>query len=146
MSDRGFGWDHHTLARVLSERLPFSFAHCCSLLIHCLLLLEYFQDYVWRQELSANVLVMLCCMVLCPIVCIVLLAWSPIEPKLLLAFSVAEPMESHIHCFRSFWLNLFVDNSFCHCIVRLHWSWRLLVAHFLQDDSNVHCLSCHYDN
>ena len=45
---------------------------------------------------------MRCSMVLCPIVCIIQFAQSPIGPKLFLTFSVAKPVKSHVHCLSTF--------------------------------------------
>jgi hypothetical protein len=45
----------------------------------------------------------------CPVVRVVLLAWAPIESELLLAFSIAEPVEGHVHCFGSFGLDFAID-------------------------------------
>ena len=60
-------------------------------------------------------------MMLCPIVCIVEFSWSPIEPKLFLAFSVSQPVEPHVHCLRFLGLDPLIDDAFCHGVVRLYW-------------------------
>ena len=78
-----------------------------------------------------------------PIVGIIEFSWSPVETKLFLAFTIAEPMEAHIHGFRSFWLYFSIDNAICHRIVRLQWSGRLFVSHLFKNDANVDGLACH---
>lgn len=82
-------------------------------------------------------------MVFRPIVCKVEFSRSPIESKLLLAFSVTEPVESHVDGFGSFRLYLSIDDSISHCIVSLYRRRRLFVSHFREDDSDVYCFSCH---
>ena len=79
---------------------------------------------------------------LCPIVCLVEFSWSPIEPKLFLAFSVSQPVEMHVHCLRLFGLDSLIDDTFRHGVIRLYWCGGLLVSHFFQNDSDVYCLAC----
>ena len=79
-----------------------------------------------------------------PVVSVVEFAWPPVEPELVLALPVSQPMESHVHCFRSFGLDLTIDHSFCHCIVGLDRGRRLSVSHFLQYDADVDCFARHY--
>ena len=77
------------------------------------------------------------------IVGIVRFSRSPVESELLLAFSVSEPMESHVHRFGSLGLDFLVDYFFCYRVVGLHRGWRLLVSHFFEDDSDVDGFPCH---
>ena len=80
---------------------------------------------------------MLVCMIVFPIACVIFLTWPPVDPKLLMAFSVTDPMKSHLHCMISFWLDFLIDNSLCHCVIYLDRCWWLLVAHFLKNDTYV---------
>ena len=41
---------------------------------------------------------------------VVELPGAPVDLQLLLEFSVAEPVEAHVHRLGSFWLNLVVDD------------------------------------
>ncbi len=79
----------------------------------------------------------------CPVICIVEFARFPIDAELFLAFSVSEPMDSHIHCLGPFWLLISIDDTVNHCVASLEWRVRLFVVPFLQDDANVHSFSCH---
>ena len=57
------------------------------------------------------------------------LSWTPINAKLPLAFSIAQPMESHVHCRGACWLYLAIGDGFRHSIVGLQWCWRLFMPH-----------------
>ncbi len=72
-----------------------------------------------RQYFLSGVLMMFCCMVLCPIVGVVQFPQLPVDLKLLLAFSVSETMELHVHCLGLFGLHLSIDDAIGHCIVGL---------------------------
>ena len=78
-----------------------------------------------------------------PIVGVVCLAWAPVESELFLAFAVAQPVESHVHCFCSLGLDFAVDDCVGHRIVCLDWGGGLFVAHLLEDDADVYGFSCH---
>ena len=93
------------------------------------------QGYHGRQVFSSYIPVMLCRMMLCPVVCIIELTWSPVKSKLFLILSVFELVESHVHRFSAFLLDFLVDHTFCHCIISLHRRWRLLVSHNLKNYS-----------
>ncbi len=69
-------------------------------------------------------------MVLSPIVSIVGFTRPPIKFELVLAFSVSEPVETHIHGFGAFGLHLAINNGISHGIVGLDGSGWLFVAHF----------------
>ena len=83
------------------------------------------------------------CMVLGPIVGEILFTRLPIDAELALAFVVSEPVEAHVHCFGVFWLDFAIYDCISHSIVRLEGCSRLLMAEFLQNDSDidslVHC-------
>ena len=69
------------------------------------------------------------------------LARSPIEAELFEGFPVAEPVETHVHGLRALRLDLAVDDSLGRGIVGLNWCGGLLVAHFLEDETDVNALS-----
>ena len=81
-------------------------------------------------------------MVFCPVVSIIEFAWTPINSELFLAFLVAKPMETHVHCLCAFGGDFAVDNTVRHCIVSLQWCGGLWMTHFFEDDSNIDNLSC----
>ncbi len=85
-------------------------------------------------------LVMNCSMMFCHVVAIVLFAWGPVVSKLSSAFSVMEPMVLHVHCFQ-FLDNIVVDNAKCSGVVRLHWAWRLGMAHEFEVMVGKDCFS-----
>ena len=58
-------------------------------------------------------------MVLCPVVGVIVFAWSPVNAKLFLAFPVAKPVEAHVPGFGSFGLDFAIDNCVGHGIVCL---------------------------
>jgi len=74
---------------------------------------------------------------LCEVVCKVRLPRLPIYAKLFLRFAVAEPVESHVHCFRAFWLNFVIYHAFRRQIVGLDWCSWLRVSHFGKDLSHI---------
>ena len=78
-----------------------------------------------------------------PIVGIICFAWTPKKFELLLAFSVAEPMETHVHSFCTFWLYFSIDNCISHGIVGLDGGRRLCMSHFFENDADVNCFSGH---
>jgi hypothetical protein len=67
-------------------------------------------------------------MMFCHVVAVVLFVWGPVVLTLSSTFSVAEPMVFHVHCFQ-FLDNIVDDNAECSGVVRLHWGWRLGMAH-----------------
>ena len=48
-------------------------------LLNCFCLPDHFYDYVWRQQLYSDVLVVLCNMVFCSIVLVILLTWFLVD-------------------------------------------------------------------
>ena len=72
------------------------------------------QDNVRCEEFAPHVFVVFGSVVLCPIVCIIKFPRTPIESELFLAFSVSEPVESHVHGFGSLRLYFAVDHPFGH--------------------------------
>ena len=125
----------------------FTCVRCVALTLRCCcchnLLMFHFEGYQRSEKFWSHIDVVSCCMMLCPIVSVIELAWTPVKAELLLCFSIAEPMESHIHCFGSFGCDFTIDDCVCHGIICLDGSGWLFVAHLLQNDSYVHCLSCH---
>jgi hypothetical protein len=55
----------------------------------------------------------------CPVVGIVQLSGLPVNAELSLAFSIEQPVESHVHGFGLFGLYFAVDDPICHCIISL---------------------------
>ena len=49
--------------------------------------------------------------VFCPIVSVVEFAGAPVDAELVLAFVISEPVESHVHGFGPFGLDLSVDDA-----------------------------------
>ena len=82
-------------------------------------------------------------MMLVPIVGIILFAWPPIKFKFFLAFSVAQPVKDHVHCFCSLCLNFSIDYCVGHGIVGVDWVGRLFVPQLFEYDAYVDSLSCH---
>ena len=78
--------------------------------------------------------------VLGPIVGEILITRLPIHAELTLAFTVLEPVEAHVHCFGGFWLDFAVYDCISHSIVRVERCITLLMAKFLQNDSDVDSL------
>jgi hypothetical protein len=76
--------------------------------------------------------VVCCTVVLGPVVGFVGMSGTPEELELVLGFLASEPMESHVHGFGVFWLNVVVHNANSCCVVGLHRSGRLLVAHLFK--------------
>ena len=68
--------------------------------------------------------------------------WFPVDIKHTLADSVAQPIESHAHCFGTFLFDCFVDDTGCSAIVGLQWGGRLRVAHFDESLSEWDGFSC----
>ena len=50
-------------------------------------------------------------MMFSPVVGIVEFAWAPVDAELVLAFAIAEPVESHVHGFGPFGLDFFVNDA-----------------------------------
>ncbi len=71
------------------------------------------------DEFESNILMMFGWVVLSPVMGIVEFAWVPVDAKLFLAFSVAEPMKMHIHGFCTFGLDFTVYNGLSHGVVCL---------------------------
>ena len=65
------------------------------------------------------------------IVGIVVLAAFPVDPELALSYSVADPIEPHVHGFGAFGFDRVVGNSACYLVVGNYICGALLgVAHF----------------
>ena len=58
--------------------------------------------------------------------------WFPVDIKHTLADAVAQPVESHVHCFGTFLFDCFVDDTGCCAVVSFHWGGRLRMSHFNQ--------------
>jgi hypothetical protein len=82
-----------------------------------------------REDFMLLFDVVCCTVVLGPVVSLV--GWSGM-PESVLGFSALVPIESHIHGFGASGLNVVVHNANGCCVVGLHWSGRLLVAHLLK--------------
>lgn len=77
------------------------------------------------------------------VVSIVVSAWSPIEFELLLAFSIAEPMEVHVLCFGMLGLHFTSDDGVHYGIVSLDGDGWLFVTHIVENDSRqLHASWC----
>ena len=95
-----------------------------------------------REKVPSNVLMMFCWVVFSPVICIIEFSRSPVNPELVLAFPISEPMETHIHGFGAFRLDLTVAHCLCHRVVRLKWGRGLCVSECLEDNSDVYGFSC----
>lgn len=85
-------------------------AHPCRDFFHALI---QFCDYAGRRQYFWADVAMVCSwMMFGPVVSIVHSTWAPIDTKLFEGFSIAKPMESHVHCFGAFWLHFVIDDSF----------------------------------
>ncbi len=73
-----------------------------------------------------------------PVVVEIGFAGLPVEPELILCFTVPQPMEPHVHGFGAPWLNVGVYNPECSAVVSLHGGWRLWVSHFVEDVVSGH--------
>ena len=67
-------------------------------------------------------------MMLGPVVCVVELARAPIDVVLVLAFAIAQPMESHVNGLCAFWLDFSIHDAFCCGVVGLERGGRLRMA------------------
>ena len=84
-----------------------------------------FQAQSWGEKISACFYMVFGGMVLGPVISVVGLAGPPVDAKLLLAFTVAEPMKPHVHGFSTFGLYFAIDDCVSHGVVSLEWSGRL---------------------
>ena len=57
----------------------------------------------------------------------------PINVKLSLNFTVAEPVKLHVHRLRAFWLVFIIYHAFRRQVVGLDWCLWLWVSHFGKD-------------
>jgi hypothetical protein len=71
----------------------------------------------------------------CVIIAEIFTSWTPINVELFLADSVGQPMVSHIHCFRSFLFDSFVDDAVCSGVIRSQRCRGLCVAQLGECDS-----------
>ncbi len=86
--------------------------------------------------------VVCCTVVLGPVVSFVGMSRTPEESELVLGFPASEPMESHVHGFGAFGLNVVVHNAHGCCVVGLHRNGRLLVAHLFKIALLWNSLAC----
>ena len=56
---------------------------------------------------------------------------APIKAELFLICTVSQPVKSHIHGFRAFWLDTIVDDALGRGVIGLYGRGRLFVAQFL---------------
>ena len=109
-----------------------------------LLVLAQHSEYNERGEkFFSNFDMMSGRVVFCPIVSKICFARMPKKFELLLAFPVAEPVETHVHGFGTFWLYLTVNDGIRHGIVSLDWGGRLFMPHLFQNYANVNCFARH---
>ena len=66
------------------------------------------------------------------IVCKVVEAWFPVDVKHTLADAAAQPVESHVHCFRTFLFDCFVDDAGRRAVVSFQRGSWLRMSHFNQ--------------
>ena len=67
---------------------PTFYQSCCCSSYLSLLLSEHFQHYLWCDEFFSYILMMFCWIMFRPIICVIQFSWSPIDPELLLTFSI----------------------------------------------------------
>ena len=58
--------------------------------------------------------------------------WPPEVSELRLGGMAAEPVESHVHQFKTLAGNVVGHHPERGRVIRLHWHWRLFVVHFVQ--------------
>ena len=68
-----------------------------------------------------------------PIIRPICLPWSPVNSKLPLTLTVAQPVQPHVHGFEAFCLNVVVDDALCCAVVCLQRRAWLRMAHFEED-------------
>jgi hypothetical protein len=83
-----------------------------------------------------------CGMMFFHIVVVVLFAWGQVVSKLSSTFSVVEQtvIQFHVHCLQIL-DNIVVDDAKCSGAVRLHWGWRLGLAHEFEGMAGRNCFS-----
>ena len=69
---------------------------------------------MWCNEFPSYVLMMFANVVFRPIISVVEFARSPVDAELFLAFPVAKPMKTHVHCFGTLGLNFAIDHPVGH--------------------------------
>jgi hypothetical protein len=74
-------------------------------------------------------------MMLCEIICEIFTSWAQINIELFLADSVGQPMVSHIHCFRSLFLDCLAHNTESSGVICSQGRWGLCVAQLGEFDS-----------
>ncbi len=74
-----------------------------------------------------------------PVVGSVVGSWAPVKSNLALQLTAVKPMESHVHCFSTAWLDVVGDDTMCCAVVGLDGCGRLLVAHFFEEVSHWDC-------
>jgi hypothetical protein len=76
-----------------------------------------------------------------PVVGLIVGSWAPVVSKLVLRFTAAKPMKSHVHCFSAVWLDVVGDDTMCCAIVGLNGCGRLLVANLFEEVSHWDCFT-----
>ena len=66
------------------------------------------------------------------IVCNILPSWCPVDPKLALVDSIADPIETHVYRFRSDLFDGPIHNATCSSVVSFDWCCWLWVAHLCE--------------
>jgi hypothetical protein len=99
-----------------------------------------FQCTVLHEEFASFFNVVCCAVMLGPVVSLV--GGSLEKLELILRFLASEPMESHVHAFGALRLNVVVHNAKSCCVIGLHWSGWLLVAHLFECLSLWNSLTC----
>lgn len=72
---------------------------------------------------------------LCLVIGAVLGAWSPVDVELFLTNAILDPVEAHVHRFGLALTDSSIGDAAGGGVVCLDWSWRLLMAHFVECDS-----------
>jgi hypothetical protein len=82
-------------------------------------------------------------MMLGKVVGTVRLAFAPVNLKLALADTIADPVKSHINCFGSFLFDGVSGDAAGSVVVGGHGRCGLLVPHFFKGNAEVDTLPCH---
>ena len=61
--------------------------------------------------------------------------WTPMNDKLILCHSIAQPIEAHVNRLGKFLFDSIIDATFGYCVVSLERSGWLFVAHFIKCSS-----------
>ena len=74
---------------------------------------------------------MFCRVMLGRVISKIVFAFFPVDTKLILFLSIANPIQSHVHGFGSALDDGVGDDASGTFVVELNWCWPLLVAHFV---------------